>query len=58
MYINLIESVSWGYQEPFSISLFAGQLAAFLTMNDQEDLVAAATGVSGLVLPRWLVSTV
>ena len=48
--INLIESVSGGYQEPFSISLFTGQLAAFLTMNDQENLVVAATGVSGLVL--------
>ncbi len=48
--INLIESIGGGYQEPFSISLFTGQLASFLTMNDQEDLAVAATGFSGLVL--------
>lgn len=48
--INLIGSISGGYQEPWSVSLFAGQLAAFLSMNDAEELVIAATGAGGLVL--------
>lgn len=48
--INLIGSINGGYQEPWSASLFTGQIAAFLTMNDDEDLVVAATGVSGPVV--------
>jgi len=48
--INLIGSISGGYQEPWSVSLFAGQLAAFLSMNDDEELMVAASGASGLVL--------
>lgn len=48
--INLIGSISGGYQEPWSVSLFAGQLAAFLSMNEEEELVIAASGASGLVL--------
>ncbi|MBU0711969.1 hypothetical protein KJ762_12135 [bacterium] len=48
--INLIGSISGGYQEPWSVSLFAGQLAAFLSMNDEEELIIAASGASGLVL--------
>ena len=48
--INLIGSISGGYQEPWSVSLFSGQIAAFLMMNDVEELEVAATGVSGLVL--------
>gem|GEM_PF-822378 len=48
--INLIGSISGGYQEPWSVSLFLGQLAPFLSMNDTEDLVVAATGASGLVI--------
>jgi len=51
---NLIESTSGGYQEPWSGSLFFGQLAAFLTLNDEEELVIAASGASGLVLTGGL----
>ncbi|MBN2601763.1 MAG: hypothetical protein JXR87_07215 [Candidatus Marinimicrobia bacterium] len=48
--INLIGSISSGYQEPWSASFFIGQLAPFLSMNEAEELVVAATGASGLVL--------
>jgi len=51
---NLIRSISGGNQEPWSVSLFAGQIAAFMTMNDQEELVMAADGASGLVLTGGL----
>jgi len=51
---NLIESTSGGYQEPWSGSLFFGQLAAFLTLNDEEELVVAASGAGGLVLTGGL----
>ena len=52
--LNLIESISGGYQEPWSGSLFCGQLAAFLTLNDEEELVQVASGAGGLVLTGGL----
>lgn len=48
--INLISSISGGYQEPWSYSLFLGQLAPFMIMDDNENLIVAATGAGGLVL--------
>jgi len=47
--INLIGSISGGYQEPWSCSLFLGQLAPFVTMDAAENLVVAVRGASGLV---------
>lgn len=52
--INLIGSISGGYQEPWSVSLFLGQLAPFITMDDEENLLVVATGVGGLVLTGGL----
>ena len=47
---NLVRSLGAGYQEPWSVSAFLGQLATFWDMNDRDELVVAATGVAGLVL--------
>jgi hypothetical protein len=52
--LNLIEGISGGYQEPWSGSLFFGQLATFLTLNDEEELIIAASGAGGLVLTGGL----
>jgi hypothetical protein len=51
---NLLRSISGGQQEPWSVSLFAGQIAAFMTLDDQEELVRVADGASGLVLTGGL----
>ena len=51
---NLIESASGGSQEPWSISLFIGQLAAFLDLSAEEELVVAGSGATGLVLTGGL----
>lgn len=47
---NLLETLGGGIQEPWSVSLFLGQLAPFLTLDENEELVIAATGISGLVV--------
>ncbi len=47
---NLVRSLGAGYQEPWSVSLFVGQLADFWDLDDQDELVVASSGASGLVL--------
>ena len=51
---NLLRSLGAGYQEPWSMSLFLGQLATFWDLNDRDELVVEATGVAGLVLTTGL----
>lgn len=47
---NAVRSLGAGYQEPWSLSLFLGRVTAFWDLNEQDELVVASTGVSGLVL--------
>ncbi|MFC1543224.1 hypothetical protein ACFL4K_01640 [Candidatus Neomarinimicrobiota bacterium] len=47
---NLIRSLGAGYQEPWSASIFLGQIANFWDFNDQDELIVAASGVAGLVV--------
>ncbi len=54
---NLLKNFSAGQQEPWSVSLFLGQLATFWDLDENDDLIVAATGVSGLVLTGGLLST-
>ena len=51
---NLLKNFSLGQQEPWSVSLFLGQLAVFYDLDENDDLIVAATGVSGLVLTGGL----
>jgi len=51
---NLLNNFSLGQQEPWSVSLFLGQLATFWDLDENDDLIVAATGVSGLVLTGGL----
>ena len=51
---NLLKSLSEGQQEHWSVSLFIGQLAVFWDLDENDDLIVAATGVSGLVLTGGL----
>lgn len=51
---NLLKSLSAGQQEPWSVSLFLGQLATFWDLDENDDLIVSATGVSGLVLTGGL----
>ncbi|MFB0515012.1 MAG: hypothetical protein ACETWG_00215 [Candidatus Neomarinimicrobiota bacterium] len=51
---NLIRSLGAGYQEPWSVSVFLGQLAAFWNLSDEDELVVAATGAAGLVVTTGL----
>ena len=48
--LNLLDALASTYQEPWSISLFLGQLANFVTLTDSEDLAVVATGASGFVI--------
>jgi len=47
---NLLKSLGGGRQEPFSVSLFTGQIAAFLTLDTDDELRIAARGIAGPVL--------
>ncbi|MCH8840800.1 MAG: rod shape-determining protein, partial [Planctomycetes bacterium] len=47
---NLLKSFGAGIQEPWSISLFLGQLGTYWDLDDDDELFIAATGASGLVL--------
>ncbi len=47
---NLIRSLGAGYQEPWSTSIFIGQLATFWDIDDQGDLRMAANGAAGTVV--------
>ncbi|MCK4688931.1 MAG: hypothetical protein KAT41_01410 [Candidatus Marinimicrobia bacterium] len=51
---NIIESLGGGIQEPWSFSLFFGQLATFIQLTEDEELIVAASGLSGLVLTGGL----
>ena len=51
---NLLKNFSAGQQEPWSASLFLGQLATFWDLDENDYLIVAATGVSGLVLTGGL----
>ncbi len=46
---NLVRSLGAGNQEPWSASVFLGQLATFWNLNEQDELVVAARGVAGPV---------
>lgn len=48
--LNLWSSLAGNYQEPWSISLFFGQLANYVTLTDSENLAVSATGASGFVI--------
>ena len=47
---NLLRSLGAGYQEPWSVSLFQGQLATFWTLDAQDELAVAARGAAGFVM--------
>jgi len=47
--LNLLSSIAGSQQEPWSVSLFLGQLANFIAMTDEEELQIAATGAAGFV---------
>ncbi len=51
---NLIRSLGAGYQEPWSTSVFLGQLATFWDLNAQDELVVAASGAAGIVVTAGL----
>jgi len=51
---NLLRSLGAGYQEPWSLSLFLGQLLTYWSMDDQDELVIAARGAAGLVATAGL----
>jgi len=47
--LNFWSSVAGNYQEPWSLSLFTGQLVNFLTLTDGEELKVGASGAGGFV---------
>ncbi len=51
---NLLKNFGAGVQEPWSISLFLGQLGTYWDLNDDDEMFIAATGASGLVLTGGL----
>ncbi|UCD37079.1 MAG: hypothetical protein JSW54_09610 [Fidelibacterota bacterium] len=51
---NLLRSLGAGYQEPWSVSLFLGQLLTYWSMDDEDELVIAARGAAGLVATAGL----
>jgi len=51
---NLLKSFGAGFQEPWSISLFLGQLGTYWDLNDDDEMFVAASGASGLVLTGGL----
>ncbi len=51
---NLIRSLGAGYQEPWSTSVFLGQLATFWDLNAQDEMVVAASGAAGIVATAGL----
>ena len=51
---NILRSLGAGVQEPWSMSLFIGQLADFLEVTEKEEVVRAASGASGLVITGGL----
>ena len=51
---NVLRSLGAGVQEPWSMSLFVGQLADFWEVTEEEEIVRAASGASGLVITGGL----
>ena len=51
---NLLKNLSGGKQEPLSVSLFVGQLATFWDLDENDDLMIAAKGASGVVVTGGL----
>ncbi|UCH10543.1 MAG: hypothetical protein JSU61_01210 [Fidelibacterota bacterium] len=51
---NLLRSLGAGSQEPWSMSLFLGQLLTYWSMDDQDELVIAARGAAGMVATAGL----
>lgn len=51
---NLLRSLGAGYQEPWSVSVFLGQLTNFWDLSEQDELVVAASGAAGLVVTAGL----
>jgi len=48
--LNVWSSLAGSYQEPWSVSLFVGQLVNYVSLNDSGDLTIPATGASGFVI--------
>ncbi|MFH1853251.1 MAG: hypothetical protein ABIA75_13000 [Candidatus Neomarinimicrobiota bacterium] len=48
--VNLIRSLGAGGQEPWSVSLFLGRLGSFWDLDENYNLVEAASGAVGLVI--------
>ena len=46
---NLLTSLGGGYQEPWSWSIFLGKLSTFWEMDDDYNLIPAASGAAGFV---------
>jgi len=46
---NVLRSFAGGKQEPVSVSLFVGQLATFWDLDENDNVMVAATGASGVV---------
>ncbi|MEE9161963.1 MAG: hypothetical protein V3U35_03240 [Candidatus Neomarinimicrobiota bacterium] len=51
---NLLRSLGAGYQEPWSVSVFLGQLTNFWDIDEQDELIVAAAGAAGLVVTAGL----
>ncbi len=47
---NLLRSLGAGFQEPWSVSLFLGQIDDFWELTKDDQLVVVSSGISGLVL--------
>ena len=51
---NLLTSLAGAKQEPVSVSLFVGQLATFWDLDENDELMIAANGASGVVITGGL----
>ncbi len=47
---NLLRSLGAGFQEPWSVSLFLGQIDDFWQLTEDDHLMVVSSGISGLVL--------
>jgi len=48
--INILSSLAGGMREPWSGSLFLGQIASFWHMDEKEEVSVTAHGINGVVL--------
>jgi len=51
---NLLKSLSGGRQEPLSVSFLIGQVATYFDLDENDDLIIAAKGASGVVVTGGL----